>query len=280
MGRTPAPAPHHPEPATWSDENVTVAWLGHATVLINFFGLRLLTDPTFFPRIGIRIGPFTFGPKRFVECALTPSELPPLDALILSHAHMDHLDLRSLRRLARNVPVITARGVGDLLRRFRTVHELGWGETLELTTPRGGMTVTALKLRHWGSRLPWETHRSYNAFLLERRGVRLCFTGDTARTDATHLGARGPIDLMIVPISAYNPWITNHCTPEEAIAMAREAGARRVMPVHHETFKLSSEPLDEPIRRFQAALAGSPEKQTISEIGQTFVLPIGRESAG
>jgi L-ascorbate metabolism protein UlaG (beta-lactamase superfamily) len=97
--------------------------------------------------------------------------------------------------------------------------------------------------------------------------------GDTARTSAHHLGARGPIDLICAPIGAYQPWIRAHCTPEEAVAMANEAGARFVMPIHHQTFKLSWEPMEEPIARFRAALATAPERIALHEIGGTFALP-------
>jgi L-ascorbate metabolism protein UlaG (beta-lactamase superfamily) len=186
---------------------------------------------------------------------------------------MDHFDKRSLRRLPRSAAVVSACGTRDLLRwmRFREVQELGWEETITVSGREGELTITAMGLRHWGARYPWERHRSYNAYILERGGRRLCFTGDTARTDARKLGRRGPIDLMMVPISAYHPWITNHCTPEEAVEMADEAGAKYLLPIHFETFKLSWEPLDEPIRRFRAALA--PERLALSQIGQTFVLP-------
>lgn len=253
---------------------MTVAWLGHATVLLNFFGLWILTDPVFFARIGVRVGPLTFGPKRYIRCALTPAELPPLDLLLVTHAHMDHLDLRSLRQIPRDTQVITARGTADLLRHFHRVEELDWDTTLALSTAHGEITITASRLKHWGARFPWETGRGYNAYTLERGGRRLCFTGDSARTDAHHLARRGPIDLMIIPISAYNPWITNHCTPEEAVAMADEARAGYIMPIHHETFKLSQEPLDEPIRRFRAALTANPSRQALAQIGETFTLPL------
>src|SRR5919206_2322026 len=83
-------APHKPDPASWSDEHLTVAWLGHATVLINFYGTWLLTDPALRSRVGVRVAGLTFGPRRLVEPALKVSELPPLDAVLISHAHMDH----------------------------------------------------------------------------------------------------------------------------------------------------------------------------------------------
>ncbi len=269
------PAPHRPDPATWSSDQITAAWLGHATVLINFYGLHILTDPVFFARVGLRLGPLTIGPKRYIECALPPRDLPRIDLVLLSHGHMDHLDLRSLRRVPRDCTVIAARHTADIFKwlRFRNVHELGWGEEREIHSDFGGLHVAAFQLRHWGARMQWDTHRTYNAYVLERNGRRLCFTGDTARTAAHALGSRGQIDLMMVPIGAYHPWIANHCTPEEAVEMADEAGARFVMPIHHETFKLSWEPLDEPITRFRAKLSDSPERIALTQIGQTFVLP-------
>jgi L-ascorbate metabolism protein UlaG (beta-lactamase superfamily) len=87
------------------------------------------------------------------------------------------------------------------------------------------------------------------------------------------LRAYGPIDLAILPIGAYNPWIHSHCTPEQAVQMADEAGAHFILPVHHQTFRLSSEDFREPIERFQAALHETPERVALRGIGETFVLP-------
>src|SRR5256714_769369 len=98
-----------PTPATWSDAQVTLAWLGHATVLINFFGIKILTDPALFPRVGIRLPGFTIGPKRLTAPALQFHELPKIDLILLSHAHFDHLDLRTLRHFDQNTPMLIAR---------------------------------------------------------------------------------------------------------------------------------------------------------------------------
>src|SRR5580765_84910 len=103
------PAPFVPRPAGWSDNGITLAWLGHSTVLINFYGIRILTDPALVKHVGISYGLGTIGPKRFVAPALTPAQLPPIDVLLLSHAHMDHLDLPTLRLLASTPPAVTAR---------------------------------------------------------------------------------------------------------------------------------------------------------------------------
>lgn len=275
VGRPIRPALHHPTPHAWPADRLTGAWLGHATVLLNFYGVTILTDPVFFSRVGLRLGPVTVGPKRHIACALTPAELPPIDLILLSHAHMDHMDLRSLAALPRESVVVTSHSTADIFRcrRFREVHELGWGETLDLPAANGGLRIRAERMRHWGARLHRDMHRGYNAYVLERGGRRICFVGDTAMTDARHLGADGPIDLMMVPIGAYHPWIHAHCTPEEAVKMCDQAGAEYILPFHYETFKMSWEPLDEPIRRLRAALQSYPARLATAEVGETFVLP-------
>jgi L-ascorbate metabolism protein UlaG (beta-lactamase superfamily) len=272
-----APAFAKPEPEKWSDAAVTLAWLGHATVLINFFGIKILTDPVLFPRVGIRLPGFTIGPKRLTAPALQFQELPKIDVIVLSHAHFDHFDLRTLRCFGESTTVITARATSDLLKhtRFRDITELAWGEWKSKTTAAGDVNISAFQVNHWGARKQRDTYRSYNGYLLERNGRRVIFTGDTAMTDSfAELRRRGEIDLAIMPIGAYNPWIRAHCTPEQAIEMANAAGARFILPVHHQTFRLSFEPLREPIERFQAALSNALEGIALREIGETFVLPL------
>ena len=270
------PAFAKPKPAMWSDAQVTFAWIGHATVLINFFGVKILTDPVLFPRIGIRLPGFTIGPKRLTAPALQFHELPPIDLILLSHAHFDHLDLRTLRCFGESTTVITARATRDLLRhtRFRNVTELDWGEAKTLKTATSEINVGALPVNHWGARKQRDTHRGYNGYLLERKGRRIIFTGDTAMTDSfAEIRRHGAIDVAIMSIGAYNPWIQSHCTPEQAVEMANAAGARFIIPVHHQTFRLSFEPFREPIERFEAALGKTPERIALREMGETFVLP-------
>jgi L-ascorbate metabolism protein UlaG (beta-lactamase superfamily) len=274
-----APAFAKPEPSKWSDARVTAAWIGHATVLINVFGITILTDPVLFPRIGIRLPGFTIGPKRLTAPALQFHELPRIDLILLSHAHFDHFDLRTLRRFNKNTTVVTAPNTADLLRwtRLRDITELCWGEQKSLNTVAGAVSITAFEVKHWGARTQRDTHRGYNGYLIESRARgkrRILFGGDTAMTDSfAKLRYDGEIDLAIMSIGAYNPWIQSHCTPEQAVAMATAAGARFIMPVHHQTFRLSFEPLREPIERFQAALSETPERIAVREIGQTFALP-------
>ena len=275
--RPTAPAFAKPRPATWSEAQVTLSWIGHATVLINFFGVKILTDPVLFPRIGIRLPGFTIGPKRLTAPALQFHELPPIDLILLSHAHFDHFDLRTLRCFGKSTTVITARATSDLLRRtrFRDVTELEWGKAKSFKTAKGEINISALPVNHWGARKQRDTYRGYNGYLLERKGRRIIFTGDTAITNSfAEIGRHGAIDIAIVSIGAYNPWIQSHCSPEQAVEMANAAGARFIVPVHHQTFRLSFEPFREPIERFQAALAKTPERIALREIGETFVLPL------
>src|SRR6266513_2090991 len=272
-----APAFAKPEPLKWNDTKATAAWIGHATVLINFFGINILTDPVLFPRIGIRLPGFTIGPKRLTAPALQFHELPRIDIILLSHAHFDLFDLRTLHRFDENTRAITAPNTADLLRwtRLRDTTELHWGErkTFNIVSQTtGDIVISAFQVRHWGARKQRDDYRGYNGYVVERNGRRILFAGDTAMTDS-FAKLRQPTDLAIMSIGAYNPWIHSHCTPEQAVEMATAAGAQFILPVHHQTFRLSFEPLREPIERFQVALSDTPERIALREVGDTFVLP-------
>jgi len=220
---------------------------------------------------------FTIGPKRLTAPALHFHDLPHIDAILLSHAHFDHLDLRTLCCFDETTPVITARATSDLLKRtrFSDITELDGGETKLLSAGVGEVLIAAIPVKHWGARTQHDTHRGYNGYLIERNGRRVIFAGDTAMTENfAALRRYGPIDVAIMPISAYNPWIQSHGTPEQAVQMANAAGARFIVPVHHQTFRLSFEPFREPIERFEDALGKTPERIALREIGETFVLPL------
>ena len=259
------PAPAKPKLAEWSDNKITIAWLGHATVLVNFCGLWILTDPALFSRIGIRTGLGVAGPKRYVACALKPKELPLIDLILLSHAHLDHMDLSSLAKL--NGPIITAKDTRDILPTRRRVTELGWNERATLSFKNGDLEIRAIEVKHWGQRWPSERERGYNGYVLRRGGHSILFGGDTADT---RLDLRGPFDAAIMPIGAYEPWIHNHCTPEQALAMANSARARYIIPIHHQTYRLSNEPMNEPIGRLATALSSEPERLAIRRVGETW----------
>ena len=268
-----------PEPTAWDDATVTAAWIGHSTVLINFFGTRILTDPVFSDRVGLNVaGLFTIGPKRLVAPALTIDQLPPIDLILLSHAHFDHLDIPSLSQFDRKIPVIMAKNTADVMEdlEFQTVYELDWGKW----TAVAGVRVEAIEVKHFGWRYPWEQDRSkgnfegrsYNAYLISRNGSNIVFGGDTAyHENFKQLKDRNvPIDLAMMPIGAYDPWIRNHANPEQALAMADQMGAHRLLPMHWHTFIQSEEPTMEPIERLKATAAIQPGRLALDTRGQTW----------
>jgi L-ascorbate metabolism protein UlaG (beta-lactamase superfamily) len=266
--RSVAVSPHRPRPELWGEAGLHAAWLGHSTVLIKIDGVTIVTDPVFSTRIGLSFGPLTIGLKRLVEPALLARQMPRPDLILLSHAHMDHFDLPSLRALeSKATRVVTAAKTGDLLRvkRYGVVQELGWGESARI----GDISVRAFEVNHWGARMRSDTYRGFNGYLIETPRYRVLFGGDTAITTSFRaLRSSRRLDLAIMPIGAYNPWIRAHCTPEQALKMADDAGAGMILPVHHRTFQLSSEPASEPIERLSSALVSAPERLALREIGQ------------
>jgi len=267
-----APAPARPSPKAWPDRGLHAAWLGHTTVLMKIDGFTILTDPVFSTRIGIGLGLVTVGVKRLVAPALGPADLPKIDLILLSHAHFDHFDLPSLRRLAnRATTVVTAANTSDLLRarRYHRVRELGWGDRETV----GPLDIRAFRVKHWGARMRSDTYRGYNGYTIESGRYRVVFGGDTALTDSFRaLKTSRPFHLAIMPVGAYNPWIYTHCTPEQAWRMANEAGAEFLLPVHHQTFRLSREPYLEPIERVHAGAGSHADRVAVHRIGQEFQL--------
>lgn len=263
-------APYHPNPSHWSDTGLHAAWLGHSTVLLKIDGAILLTDPVLGNRVGLNFGPLTLGLKRMVAPALTRHEIPRPDVILLSHAHMDHLDLPSLRTLeSSETSVITAAKTSDLLRanKYRRVQELAWGEETRI----GDFTIRAFEVNHWGARMRSDTYRGFNGYLIETPRYRVLFGGDTAMTDSFRtVRTSRALDLAIMPIGAYNPWIRAHCTPEQALRMSEDAGAEVLLPVHHQTFSLSNEPVEEPIGRLLAAVDKNIERIALTDIGQEY----------
>jgi len=271
--RAVLPPPVTPQPEQWPANGITACWLGHATVLIRFYGLNILTDPVFSNRVGVDIGLGTAGPKRYIAPALTFKQLPPIDVVVLSHAHMDHMDLPSLKCFPPSTFGVTARATQDVLAStpFRQARELGWGEAVTFRGAKGDLRIEAFEVKHWGARWPSDVPRGYNGYILSREGRSILFGGDTAFTPLfAGLRSRGPFALAIMPIAAYNPWIRNHCTPEQAVAMADMAGVGPILPVHHRTFRLSEEPMDEPIARLETALHAERERLMVRQVGESY----------
>jgi L-ascorbate metabolism protein UlaG (beta-lactamase superfamily) len=257
----------------WSDQSVDVCWVGHATVLLNFFGVHILTDPVLFDRVGAQIGITTIGRKRLVGPALDPWNMPRIDLVLLSHAHMDHLDLPSLARIPRESIIVSAPNTLDIFsaRNFISPSELRWGQKCTVQTRSGELEIEAVEVKHWGARWKIDNHRGYVGYLLKRGGKTILFGGDTAYTDAfARLKSRN-IDLAVMPIGSYGSKSGNHCTPEESVQMLDACRADYIVPVHHSTFPIGIEPIEEPLARLEEAV--SSDRIAIRQIGATWRLP-------
>jgi L-ascorbate metabolism protein UlaG (beta-lactamase superfamily) len=262
-----------PAPRTWSDGGITLSWIGHSTFLINLEGTTILTDPVFSRKVGPDVlGLMTIGIQRYVPPALPLADLPPIDLVLLSHAHMDHYDVPTLRRLPRDIPMILARDTTEFIdgMRFTKVQELDWGQSAEVD----GVRVEAVPVKHWGRRYPWDRDRGYNGLLLTKHKRRILFGGDTAYTEELPAALnRRPVDVALLPIGGYNPYIANHSSPEQAWDLFHALEARYLIPMHWRTFRLSRERPFEPYERLSTAVNGSARRIALHKIGETWSLP-------
>jgi L-ascorbate metabolism protein UlaG (beta-lactamase superfamily) len=225
---------------------VVLTWIGHASFLIQTSAGNVLVDPIW--------GNWLKGIKRMRHAGVEPGALPPVDLVLVTHAHFDHLDRRSLRGVAAGQPVVVPFEVGNL------VHDLGFGLVQELhyweTFVFGGIRVTLTPCHHWGARMLHDSHRGFGGFILEVDGRVIYHCGDTAYFGGFgEIGRRFPIDVALLPIGAYEPPSLRavHMNPEEALEACVVLGAKVMVPMHYGTFRLSYEPLEEPPRRLLAA---------------------------
>jgi L-ascorbate metabolism protein UlaG (beta-lactamase superfamily) len=267
---------NRPNLRDWHSHTLAAAWLGHATILLRMGGMTILTDPVMSSRVGVGLGLITGGPRRLIAPALSVAQLPPIDLMLISHAHFDHLDRPTLSRMPKNIPIIAADQTADLIKDlgFASVRELKWGQSLEA----GPLKVTAHQVRHWGARTFYDHHRGFNAYLIEGDGRRVLYGGDSAYHD--HFKSIGKVDLAILGIGAYDPWIQGHANPEQAWDMARHVDADYILPMHHSTFKLSHEPLDEPMQRMLQVAGDEQDRVIIREVGEMWVAPADVPAAG
>ncbi len=246
-------------------------------------GKWILTDPVLFERVGVYLFGTSFGPSRISPPALNRNEIPRPDIILLSHAHMDHMDYPTLKFFAEKYPgridVITSYLTGDVIEDlpWKSLNIMDWGDELSIA----GINFRALKVKHFGWRFPWEKDRSrgffkdgrsYNAYLIAHQNKKIVFGGDTAMTDEFEILKDENIDIAIMPIGAYNPWRRSHCNPEEALQMAARMNAKYFVPIHTKTFRQGNEPVDEPIAWLRKSASKYPIKVALNEIGQTFSL--------
>ncbi|MEV4102948.1 MBL fold metallo-hydrolase [Nonomuraea sp. NPDC049649] len=219
----------------------SVTWVGHATYLIRTGGLAVLTDPVWSRRIpGVR--------ARLTPPGLAWEELPPIDAVVISHDHYDHLDWPTVRRLPRGTPMLVPAGLGKWFtgRGFTEVIELDWWESATV----GGVSFEFVPAHHWSRRTLFDFCRTlWGGWVI---GGSVYFAGDTGYGERlARIGARHPgLDLALLPIGAYQPpWAMEpaHLNPPQAVRAFLDLGAQRMATMHWGTFVLSGEPLLRPL---------------------------------
>lgn len=247
-------------------QEIAVTYVGHATALVQLGALNLLTDPVYSSRLLL--------PKRMVEPGIPLAELPALEVVLVSHGHFDHLDLPTHRRLPKEAAVVCAAGLADLLRPcgYREVVELKWGDRLTLR----GITITAVPVKHWGTRALLFDERGYTGFVIESTAGTVFFPGDTAYFDGfREYGRRYDIDVALLPIGAYSPAAFRrvHMNPADALQAFADLRARYMVPIHWGTFMVSYEPTHEPPRwlRALARANGVGERVLILRPGESRI---------
>ena len=246
------------------EAGVQATWIGHSTYLLQLGGKNILTDPIF----SERASPVSWaGPKRYQPPALSIDELPPIDFVLISHNHYDHLDLESARQIGdrarwlvplKNAPLLRSVGISR-------ITELDWWGRWE----EAGLSFTATPVQHWSARgVSDRFEMLWSGWAIEGAGARLYFAGDTGYNpvDFKETGRRlGPFDLALIPIGAYAPrdfMRMMHINPAEAVQIHRELRSRRSLAIHWGTFPLTAEAPGDPPAALRAALsaAGLPEE--------------------
>lgn len=265
--RPDPPLPRAGPRLTGSDPRLT--WIGHATVLLQWPSLTLITDPQF----SDRASPFSFaGPRRLQAPGVALADLPHVDVVLISHNHYDHLDVASVQALAAQpggppqfiVPLGLKAWFADL--GITTVTELAWWQAVQ----RGGVEIVLTPAHHWSSRTPWDRRQTlWGGFAVFGDGLRLIYTGDTGyaadfKDIQRHFTDRGGFDLALIPVGCYEPrpfMRDQHVNPAEAVQIQQDLHADRAIGVHWGTFEdLCDEPLDQAPRDLAAAVtaAGLP----------------------
>lgn len=251
-----------------------VTWLGHSTSIVELGGRRFLVDPMW----SERASPFGWmGPKRFFEPPLPLDELPPLDAVLISHDHYDHLDRPTLERLAADghhflVPL----GVGSRMTRWgipsESIRELDWWDAAEVE----GVTITVTPARHFSGRSPFGFDRNttlWCGFVLRSKRHRVYYTGDTAMfTGFDEIRERlGPFDVTLIEIGAYSRlWADLHLGPEQAVEAFERVRGGLLVPVHWGTFDLAFHAWTEPVERLLVEAGRRQVPVVVPRPGRSF----------
>jgi L-ascorbate metabolism protein UlaG (beta-lactamase superfamily) len=271
--------PHAAPARRVEGDNLSVTWIGHATALIQTQGLNILTDPFF----SLRASPFRFaGPKRVRGPGIALDELPPIDLVLLSHNHYDHMDTETLQRLSHDhaMTLVTPHGNARHVRRLKPgtgILELGWHDVHE----HARVKISPTPALHWSRRTLFDSNRAlWSAFYITTPTHKIYFAADTGFGSGEHFTLTrdmyGEPDLALIPIGAYEPrWFMapQHIDPEEAVLAHKLLGAKSSIAIHHATIQLTDEGIDDPARELAKARRrhGLAEDEfRVLEVGETW----------
>lgn len=237
-----------------------VAWIGHATFLIKLGNTTIITDPVF----SKNTGPLIFGPKRYVDPAIKLKEIPKIDLFLLTHNHYDHQDMSTIRNFPyKKAKVIVPLKLSKYFKRFNDVNELDWYEEIIINKD---IKVTLLPAVHWSRRGLFDTNKTlWGSFLIEYKNKKIFFACDTGYSNIYKLMGQkfGGVDIFLINSGAYNFEVITgkkdfsifHTNPEEALQVAKDIKAKKVIPMHYGSFLLGLEgqnsegPINEPRNR-------------------------------
>jgi len=261
---------HDPPPARVGPGQAAITFIGHSSFLVRTASMTLMTDPVFTSHAG----PFGgFGPRRVRPPAVAPSSLPPIDAVLVSHNHYDHLQPASLHLFARRAAFVAPLGLGPIVPRAR---ELDWWQTTRVNDA----TITSVPAQHFSGRTPWDRNRTlWCGYVVSVDGVTLYFAGDSGYSPCfADIGARcRPIDVALLPIGAYEPrWFMEpvHMNPEDAVRAHLDVKAQVSIGMHFGTFQLTDEGIDDPLRALESARDGAGVAQDafrVLDFGETYL---------
>lgn len=260
------------KPVLATDGQLGVTFIGHSSFFLQMAGQRVLVDPNF--------ARWLFVLKRLRRPGLQIRDLPPIDVVLVTHAHFDHLHRPSLRSIARATR--RRRGSGPIIVVPSHVHDLvadlGFSKIVELDWwqdyRHNGLSINSVPSRHWGARIIKDAHRGYGGYVLEDKHHSVYHAGDTAYFSGfREIGRKYRPDLALLPIGAYNPpaFRNVHASPEDAVRAFLDLRSRWMVPMHYGTFRLSHEPIEEPLQLLEreAEAAGVLDRVLVLEEGVT-----------
>jgi L-ascorbate metabolism protein UlaG (beta-lactamase superfamily) len=268
------------KPGVVGVDEQAITFIGHSSFLVQMNGLAVLIDPVFATRLILL--------RRQRRAGVRVRDLPDVDVVLLTHAHMDHLNrpslravVKEMRRRGRRAPVVVVpNGVEDLVEDlgFSRVVALRWWESAEV----GALRVTATPARHWGARMFKDTHRGFGGYVLEADGAETVYhSGDTAYFGGfAEIGRRLAPKIALLPIGAYFPdsYRSVHTSPEEALQAFLDLRAETMVPMHYNTFRLGREPMDEPLPRLLKAADRAGVRSKVRALAEGEQMVVARKA--